>query len=277
MPEIDFFDFSTLHYDIDLATRKEHIAEVKRIRCEALVGRYGFDEKELIEKGYLWNEDDDRSFIYLIRHRETDRYVGTVRICFVNDKTPRTLPLQHEFQVDRAEAYLSSLPCGEISRFALAQTLPTHSHISLLTLRHLLTTLLMTATRLNMIVYPYRSILAIMEPMLYRILRRQGVVFDPIGEPIEFYGKRTPYAVDRQRLLRSTEAKLGPLTRFYLERLCHDPSDFVSFVSRHPYLDTASIPIERLCRSLNASRNTYEISYLSPDTTLHTSTARRPS
>ena len=71
---------------------------------------------------------------------------------------------------------------AEISRFALVNNQIKHKDFSELQLRTLLSLALMCATRINFFLYHYSKIFAIMERSLHRILKRQSVAFEPIGD-----------------------------------------------------------------------------------------------
>ncbi len=47
-----------------------------------------------------------QSFIYLLQHQATGRYVGSVRILFVNKHTPvQEIPMQKDLHIKNIEAF----------------------------------------------------------------------------------------------------------------------------------------------------------------------------
>lgn len=122
--------------------------------------------------------------------------------------------------------------------------------------------LLMIATRLNLFLYNYSTVYSVMEPSLDRILKRQGVKFKQIGEPVEYYGIRTPFAIERKKLLSDTEETMGEITRYYLKKLCQNPESFWQFIDKNPYLKRSDIQLDRICELFNEHGDDVDLSLL---------------
>ena len=249
MHKEDFFTLLTQEYSIKLATTPQDFQAVKKIREEVYSQKFHLTSTFMEEKGYLFAEEDLQSFIYLLRHNDTDSYVGTVRLFFINKMTPlQKLPMQKDGGVQNIEHLTKNVPLIEVSRGALIQNLPTHTHYSALQLRTLLTYGLMIATRINFLLYHYTMVFSIMEPSLNRILKRQQVHFEQIGQPVNYYGIRIPYGIERKKLLQETEESMGEITRYYLKELCENPDAFWAFIDNNPYLERSEIHLDRICR-----------------------------
>ncbi len=52
---------------------------------------------------------------------------------------------------------------------------------------------------------------AMMEPKLQRLLRRFGLIFEPVGEPIDYHGWRSPYVIQQHNALRGLNPSLDNL------------------------------------------------------------------
>ncbi|MBD3790196.1 MAG: hypothetical protein IE885_07520 [Campylobacterales bacterium] len=248
MSGYDAFEILTKEYSLKLATGNKDFEAVKEVRAEVFAPKYKMSREYLENKGYLFSNDDHQSFIFLLQHRPTGRYVGTVRNFFINSKTTvQHMPMQKDGHVEGIERLTQALPICEISRMALSNDLPSYKNLSQLQLRTYLTLGLMIATRINFFLYRYATIFAIMEPSLHRILSRQGVNFEQIGEPVDYYGMRTPFAIERNKLLNETEAFMGTITRHYLKQLCNDPKPFWDFIDNNPYLDRSDIRLDKIC------------------------------
>ena len=52
---------------------------------------------------------------------------------------------------------------------------------------------------------------AMMEPKLARLLRRFGLFFEPVGEPIDYHGWRSPFIIRRDKLLRNLKPEVRKL------------------------------------------------------------------
>jgi N-acyl amino acid synthase of PEP-CTERM/exosortase system len=239
----------TEEYIIELATTSSQLEDVKKVRKQILLPKYHTRGEIKDTERFFFNEDDAQAFIYLLKHRQSNTYVGTVRVYFINDRTPQQfLPMEHYTHAKSLKTYSRRLPVCEISRLALARELPKHNTFSPRHLRTLLTLGLMATTRINLFLYPYTYVFSLMESSLDRLLRRQKVNFEQIGDYVECYGKRAPFVIERKKLLAETEETMGEITRFYLRELCKSPEAFWRFIDAHPYLDRSDIVLDRLCQ-----------------------------
>ena len=243
------FNLLTEEYSLLLATTQEDFQAVEDIRNDVIVNHYP-EIEETIE--YIFNQDDEQSFIYLLQNKATKKYVGSVRIFFVNEHTPvQEIPMQKDLHIKNIERLTQDLPIAEISRFALVKNQIQHKDFSELRLRTYLSLALMSATRINVFLYHYTKIFAIMERSLHHILKRQSLAFDPIGEAIDFHGVRFPFVIKKEDFLiagEKTEETMGELTRYYLKELCKDPKSFWQFIDNNPYLERSDIQLDRICQ-----------------------------
>ena len=239
----------TQEYSLHIAKTEYDINIVKQVRKEALLPAYQDLADITDEDTFLYNKDDEQSFIYLLQHNATKRYVGTIRVFFVNDKTPiQKIPMQIYGNVKGIETFVSDHPVCEISRLALSPVIEPIEGISALRLRTYLTIGLMSAIGISAFLYPCKHVFAIMEPALHRILKRQGIDFEAVGPAVEYYGQRIPHMIERKLLIFGSKEILGEITLHYLAKLCQNPNDFWYFIDRHPYLDRSDIPLETICQ-----------------------------
>lgn len=246
------FHLLTKEYTIILATTPDHLQAVKDIRSEVFVSRLSLSLAELEARNFLMNKEDEQSFIYLLQHNLTKKYVGSVRVIFINKHTPvQTMPMQRDGKVEGMEHLTKDLPICEISRLALIKNIPEQPEYPANQLRTLLSMALMSATRINFFLYHYDKIFAIMERSLHRILKRQSVAFEPIGDAVDYYGVRFPFVIKKENYLiagEKTEGTMGELTRYYLKELCKDPQSFWQFIDNNPYLERSDIHLDRICQ-----------------------------
>ena len=239
----------TVEYSLILATTPEHFKAVEDIRNDVMVNNYPEikDTKE-----YIFNQDDRQSFIYLLQHQATRRYVGSVRIFFVNKYTPvQKIPMQKDLHIKDIEHFTQDLPIAEISRFALIKDQVPHKDFSELRVRTYLSLLLMSATRINVFLYDYSKLFAIMERSLHHILKRQSVLLKPIGDAIDFHGVRFPFVMKKEDFLiagEKTEDTMGQLTRYYLKELCKNPEPLWRFIDNNPYLERSDMQLDQVCK-----------------------------
>jgi hypothetical protein len=158
--------------------------------------------------------------------------------------------MEKDLHIKDIERLTQNLPICEVSRFALVHDQVKHDHFSELQLRTYLSLALMCATRINFLLYHYTKMFAIMERSLHRILQRQSVAFEPIGDAIDFHGMRFPFVINKENLamaIEKTEESMGNLTRFYLKELCNNPICFWQFIDNNPYLERSDIQLDRIC------------------------------
>ena len=252
MQDKKIFDLLTKEYTLKLVITKQDIEFLKEVRTKVLLPAY---EKhthiEDIDK-FLYNQDDKQSFIYILIHNETQKPVGTIRMFFINDKSPiKQLPMQMYGGVDDIDEYTKHKPICEISRLALIKDLPKHQTLSALSLRTSLTMGLFVALGINIFLYPYQYIFSIMEPALFRIIRKHGVLFDPIGKSVDYFGPRIPHAIQRDTLIYKSKPIIGYITLYYLKNLALNPNEFIEYINNHPYIDKDDILINKLIEIIN--------------------------
>lgn len=246
------FHLLTEDYTIVLVTTPEHLQAVKDIRAEVFVPRLEMSYEELEARDFLINKEDKQSFIYLLQHKATKKYVGSIRVIFINDKTPvQMIPMHRDGRVEGIEDMTRERPICEISRLSLIKSLPEHQDFSMNQLRTLLSMSLMSATRINFFLYHYANIFAIMEKSLHRILKRQSVAFESIGGAVDYYGVRFPFVINQHDLalaIEKTEESMGEVTKYYLSKLCKDPKSFWVFIDNNPYLERSDIHLDKICQ-----------------------------
>jgi N-acyl amino acid synthase of PEP-CTERM/exosortase system len=246
------FHLLTVEYSLTLATTQEHFQAVQEIRNDVIVNHYPDVEET---KKYVFSQDDEQSFIYLLQHNATKKYVGSVRIFFANEHTPLDkIPMEKDLHIKDIERLTQNLPICEVSRFALIHDQIRHDHFSELQLRTYLSLALMCATRINFLLYHYVKIFAIMEQSLHRILKRQSVAFTSIGDAIDFHGMRFPFVINKEDLsiaIENTESSMGKLTKYYLKELCKNPKSFWQFIDNNPYLERSDIHLDQICQIFN--------------------------
>ena len=242
----------TVEYSLILATTQEHFQAVKDIRNDVIVKHYPDVEET---KKYVFGQDDEQSFIYLLQHNATQRYIGSVRIFFANERTPSDkIPMEKDLHIKNIERLTQNLPICEVSRFALTHDQIKHDDFSELQLRTNLSLALMCATRINFLLYHYAKMFAIMERSLHHILKRQSVAFTSIGDAIDFHGVRFPFVINKEDLslaIEKTEESMGKLTKYYLKELCQNSESFLQFIDNNPYLERSDIHLDRICQIFN--------------------------
>jgi len=264
------FHLLTEEYTIILAATQEHFHAVEAIRNDVVVNHYPDIEET---KEYIFSQDDEQSFIYLLQHKATKKYVGSVRVFFANEHTPaQEIPMQKDLHIKDIERFTQELPICEVSRFALIKNQIKHKDFSELRLRSYLSLALMCATRINFLLYHYSRIFAIMEHSLHHILKRQSVAFEPIGDAIDFHGIRFPFVIKKEDFITAgekTEGTMGQLTRYYLKKLCKDPESLWQFIDNNPYLERSDIYLVKINQLFETYGDDVDLALLLEDEDLH--------
>jgi N-acyl-L-homoserine lactone synthetase len=243
----DLYDLLTKEYYLKLVQNDDDIAQLKEVRKKVLLPAY--DKRTHIEDvdEFIYNQDDEQSFNYILVHRKTNKAVGTIRIFFINDKTPiQQLPMQMYGGVDDIEDYTKDKPICEISRLALIKDLPSYKDIPALSLRTSLTMGLFIALGINIILYSYKKIYTINEPSLSRMVRRQGVEFQVIGKEVNYFGRRIPYIINYETLIKNSNKTIEELTLYYLKEIISNPTELIQYIDKHPYLELDELNLNKL-------------------------------
>lgn len=199
-------------------------SEVFRLRYDVYCDELHFEDSERFPEHEERDEYDEHSVFALLRHRETGRAAGCVRLV-LNHKDPTlALPLErvctglfdlnkyNPETIDRARV-------GEISRLAVhsffrrrrgESTTPEGTaepasyfggerHYPLVAMG------LFLSSAAYMFNLDLEQIVVMMEPRLARLLRSCGLHFTAIGPVIEYHGQRGPFRITRA----DVEAHLG--------------------------------------------------------------------
>ena len=244
MLDHEAYTFMTQTYRLVLATAPEHIDAVKALRKEVLLEKYRHFASIEDEERFAWDESDAQAFIYLLQHQKSGRYVGTIRVFFINDATPlKEMPMEHYSHAPRIAELKAALPICEISRFALSAELPKEVEHSAQWVRIHLSLLLMIGTRITVQIYPFKMIFAIMEYSLARLLRWQHANFEQIGESVDYYGMRTPFAIEPHKLIEETK-ETEALSCYYLHQFSQPGGGLGQFLTQCPYIDAEMLSLD---------------------------------
>lgn len=168
------------------------------------------------------DEFDERSVHCLILHKASNLYAATTRLILPSpDDVDAPFPIEVHCQLnERITGQEHRAQLGETSRYAISRdfkrrageagTLAGVSDKTILrqddgqrkSLPHLsmaLVACLMRATRRNGIAYWY----AVMEPALFRMLRRYGIFFREIGPGTDYHGLRVPCLINVDEMVAS--------------------------------------------------------------------------
>lgn len=192
-------------FDVIPARTPELVRESHKLRYQVYCLETGFEDRNEFPEEYEHDQYDERSVCSLLIHKPTDMVAGTVRLILPKEGDEDDLPA---FHVSEALQTLSpgELPkkrTAEISRFAISKQFRKRAEDSLIpalyekagqpgeqrVIPHI--TLGLMQAILSMSIENKVSHLAIVvEPALDRLIRKLGIFFTPIGQIIEYHGRR---------------------------------------------------------------------------------------
>jgi N-acyl amino acid synthase of PEP-CTERM/exosortase system len=213
------------YFKMVLADNDELRNQSFKLRYEVYCDELGWEEPANFPDGLESDEFDPWSEHCLLFHRSTDQYAGTVRLVkthpdFPDQGIPMVAHYDGEFWDTPHNPHNMPLGSyGEISRLALlhmfrkrageretpdgqGQELFEWSQTERRRFPHIALGLYLSAATAGLS-QGMTGVYAMMEPRLARHLRFAGIKFEQVGDPIEFRGKRAPYYISRDTLLKS--------------------------------------------------------------------------
>jgi N-acyl amino acid synthase of PEP-CTERM/exosortase system len=200
------------YFEIVPATSDELKKEVYKLRYQVYCIETKFENPEHYPDGLEFDEFDQQSVHYLIRHRKSGEYAATTRLILPDANNPEKLfPVELHCEIDNIAVMqpINRIHLGEVSRFCVSKTFKktkneahtiagideewpdyftlderrTFPHISLA-----LMVCVIKASYENDIYYTY----AAMEPALLRFLTTLGINLIKIGPLGDYHGERWP-------------------------------------------------------------------------------------
>lgn len=209
------------YFEIILADSDELKQEVYKLRYQVYCVEKGFLKGNA--EGLEYDEYDEHSSHYLIRHRETDTYMATVRLILPIKKHPEVLfPMEAYNKIDNTNKLLKNMRRGnvaELSRFCVSKHFRRRAHEQNLIITNEIDderplrekvnspniTLALFACAIRMsFEHNIRYWYAIMEPASKKIAAALGIHFIEVGPAMSsehYYGLRVPYAIKVDDLL----------------------------------------------------------------------------
>ncbi len=216
--------YKTFHeyFEIVIADTPSLLEIVFRMRYQKLcidMNVPGY-EASLYPDGQEKDNYDDHSSHVLIRHRQTNEFIGTTRLIMFDKKNPKKLfPVEQYAQIDpelfKANKF-SRQHAGEISRFLIIKkferrkaerrNLKTRESVAgtaktdRRSINNLTLVLMAGIVRVSA-KYNISSWFTIMEPALNRLFGYYGLDLNPIGPVVQHYGLRRPYFGELSKIL----------------------------------------------------------------------------
>jgi N-acyl amino acid synthase of PEP-CTERM/exosortase system len=200
----------TEYFDVVRADTPALLDEAYRIRYQVYCVENPFENAREHEDGRETDVEDERSVHALLVHRPSGLTAGTVRVILPTKGTQsRPLPIQRvigsEFEALLGHLALEGM--GEISRFSVSKEFrrrcgeeryadigfphPRRAIDERRLMPYITYGLIQGAAEICSD-FQLDHVCAVMEPALIRLLSRIGVLFEPVGELVEYHGLRQP-------------------------------------------------------------------------------------
>ena len=217
MTILDAFNF---YFEIVSANTEELKQEAYKLRYQVYCVERGFFD--IPPDGLEHDEDDEHSYHYLIRHKETDSYMATTRLILTDRKNPeKLLPAEAYSKIDNI-ALAKTIPranLAELSRFCVLKHFrrraseqdllvtndaDDYSRTSRGKNSSASITLALFACAIRMSVeHNIEYWYALMDPALNRVVAPLGIHIVEMGGLVDYHGMRMPCAVRVRDLLQS--------------------------------------------------------------------------
>ena len=232
---------SFLHYfTIDLAITPAQKESVYKIRYRVYCEEFGYEPADHFPDRMEFDEYDDHSLHCLITHKSSGRPAGCVRLIpAVVDGNSEMLPFEEACAESLDTVFIQAMNLDqksvcEISRLAVdgafrrrsGETKTRFGGVDALDCTHqekrtfdlIAVAGFLAATALSDLAYR-TYVFAMMEPFLPRLLKRSGIIFQKVGEDIEYHGVRAPYFIRTQSALDNMRPDLKNMYEAIYEQI----------------------------------------------------------
>lgn len=219
----NILDAFNKYFEMVPAVSEQLKNEVYRLRYQVYCLETGFEKIEQYPEGVEFDEYDNSSVHYLIRHRRSGAYAATTRLIL---PSATIFPIEKYTQFDNKEVLknLSRNNLAEASRFCISKGFKNRKDESG-TLIGIGSEWEINYTEDERRFFPYLTIAlfaclikmsdengiyywyAVMEPALIRYFSSLGIYFVGIGPLVDYHGKRRPCMIKVSDLLEGVEKK----------------------------------------------------------------------
>lgn len=221
---------------VDTPALKE---EVYRIRYDVYCRELGYEPAENFPDKLERDSYDERSRHCLLLHRGSGVYAGCVRLVMPDPLDPDgKLPFEDacagSLYQDLVEPIFDQRHAvGELSRLAVPEhfrrrrgesesslgnlDIPAHKPGELRQFHHIPLGLYLACSAIG-VATGLEGVFAMMEPRLARHLQRFGIIFQQVGQIVDYHGPRAAFYITQEALLRNLKPEVSKL----LDRLLAD-------------------------------------------------------
>ncbi|MGA2262178.1 MAG: PEP-CTERM/exosortase system-associated acyltransferase [Acidobacteriota bacterium] len=209
-----------------VSTDDPFINEVYKLRYKVYCEEWGFEKQEDHPGGMEKDQFDEHSVHFVVMRKGDNQVIGTIRMI---NNSEKGFPVEQHFQIDTDLSAFNKDRFGEISRLAISKDYRKRATDAVIfggnTINDMAVDNMFGGRRKigNDIVFGlykciyqesvargHKYLFAVMARGLFLLLKRIGIVFEPIGPTKFYHGLRTPYLgrIDTmlQELIRSNPA-----------------------------------------------------------------------
>jgi N-acyl amino acid synthase of PEP-CTERM/exosortase system len=227
----DLAEIYQQHFDVVRARTPAQLDQAFHLRYQVYCVEHQFLDPTKNPGSREIDEHDENSVHILLVHRRTNKAFGTARVIIPHlGSSWQLLPIHDLLPPIYREEFdrYSFHQIGEISRFAVSKEFR-HQWAEMVRpgfncdridevveqqlLRHLIFGLLGEVVEICL-EYGVVHLAAVVEPPLFRMLRKFGIEFEPLGGLVEYHGKRQPCVVDIGRFIESSRYQNTDLWQF---------------------------------------------------------------
>ncbi|MFI3221226.1 MAG: PEP-CTERM/exosortase system-associated acyltransferase [Methylococcales bacterium] len=218
MSILDAFNY---YFEMVAVDSEELKQEVYKLRYQVYCLEKDFENPERHTDGLEYDEYDEHSCHYLIRHRATDSYMATTRLILPNR---HPFPIEANSQIDtKLVKNINRANLAELSRFCVSKqfrrranerdliitndtdesrTSPRGKHSSASITLALFACAVKISSEHNILYW-----IALIEPALKRVVAPLGINVTQIGPLVDYHGTRVPCVIKVADLLNSIAEK----------------------------------------------------------------------
>ena len=231
-PNMSIAESFSKYFSVELADTEEQKRQVYSVRYRVYCEEFQYEATDCFPDQLEYDEYDQYSKHCLIRHKQTGRPAGCVRLVpAINIKELTPLPLEKYCMESLDKNLIDNLMLEreqqcEISRLAVdvdfrrrtGETLTRFGEVnglefspqeqrtfSLIAIACFLSATVLTEMENR------TSVFAMMEPFLPRMMARSGINFQKVGRDMNYHGVRAPYFITTQSALTNMKADLREL------------------------------------------------------------------
>lgn len=210
---ISLTDSFRQYFSVNLAVTPEQKQAVYRIRYSVYCEEFSYESTDNFPHKQEFDSFDESSLHCLITHKGTGRPAGCVRVVIAGSGGKALLPMEMFCAKSFDREVMNRLivrrdTLCEVSRLAVDGAFRRRageartrfgdvdaidcSHVERRTFSLISVAAFLAATALTDLT-GRTSVFAMMEPFLPKLLKRSGIIFQKVGEEIDYHGLRAPY------------------------------------------------------------------------------------